>query len=259
MSTYENNNVNTHTDEEISKTSKIISKRSNAFTTLCLIIAVIGCIIFSFIFNITNIIVEGNEAVDANVIRIQSKLMPGENIFKANTVKAASNILSNPQIDTVKIKRVFPATIKISVTECKKVAYIKFASNALAVDKKGKILEVIPLANATDYPVFSGITLSDTTPGEIISSEGNEEGIDILFELMAQLSETDLLSEISSAQIDKYNNTTLILKNNMTVVLGKGNMEYKIAYLKVAYPSNLAHKSGGKFDLSDPNKVILTG
>jgi len=258
MSTYENNNADTHTYEEV-KVNKKASKKSNTFITLCLVAALIGCLMFSFIFDIKNITVEGNETLDANAIKLQSKLIAGENILKADTEKAKENLLKNPWIDTVQVTRIFPDTIKITVSECKKIAYIKFASNALAIDKTGKILEVIPLANATDFPVFSGITLSDTSPGEIISSEGNEEGINVVYELIRCLSETDLPKEIASIDIDKFHNASMILKNNMTVILGKGNLEYKVAYLEVAYPSNLSHKSGGKFDLSDTNKVILTG
>ena len=259
MSTYENENTNTHTQSEKKPSNKKLSKRPNIFIILCLIAAITGCIMFSFIFNITDIVVEGNETIDANIIKIQSKLVTGENILKANTAKARENILKNPIIDTVTIKRVFPGTIKITIAECKKIAYIKFASNALAIDKKGKILEVMPLPQASDLPVFSGVTLNDTTPGETISSHDNQEGIDTIKELIAHLSKTELTGEISTISIDKYNNVTLTLKNEMTVIFGKGNLEYKVAYLEVAYPSDLSHKSGGKFDLSDPNKVILTG
>ena len=257
MSTYETENTNAHTNDEKKPAAKA-KKNSNTFILLCLIVALIGCLMFSFIFDITDIVIEGNQIVDANTIKIQSKLVTGENILKADTKKAKNNIMKNPRIDTVEIVRNFPSTIKITVTECEKVSYIKFASNALAVDKKGKILEVIPITNATDFPIFSGVTLSSTTPGEVISSS-DESGLNVIKELITHLSNTDLLSEIATIQIDKFQNTTLTLKNEMTVHFGKGNLEYKIAYLEVAYPSNLKHKSGGKFDLSDPNKVILTG
>lgn len=259
MSTYENENTTTHTQSEKKPSGKKLSKRPNIYIILCLIVAITGCLMFSFIFNITDIIVEGNETIDANIIKIQSKLITGENILKANTAKAREYILKNPIIDTVTITRIFPGTIKISVSECKKIAYIKFASNALAVDKNGKILEVMPLSQASDYPVFSGVTLSDTTPGETISSHDNQTGIDTIKELISHLSKTALPGEISTINIDKYNNVTMTLKNEMSVIFGKDNLEYKVAYLEVAYPSDLKHKSGGKFDLSDPNKVILTG
>lgn len=259
MSTHEYENTNTHTSSEKTPPKKKISKKPNFFIILCLIAAITGCIMFSFLFNITEIIVEGNETIDANIIIIQSKLTPGENILKQDTKRAKTNIMKNPMIDTVNIVREFPGTIRISVTECKKIAYVKFASNALSIDKNGKILEVMPLSSALDFPVISGVTPSDTTPGEIISSHGNQEGIDTVTELISLLSNTELTSEISSINIDKFNNVSLILKNDMNVIFGKGNLEYKVAYLEVAYPSNLSHKSGGKFDLSDPNKVVLTG
>lgn len=259
MSTYENENTNTHTTPEKKPSSKKLSKKPNIFIILCLVAALTGCTMFSFFFNITDIVVEGNETIDANIIKLQSKLVTGENIFKTNTAKAKEYILKNPMIDTVNISRIFPGTVRITVSECKKIAYVKFASNALAIDKNGKILEVMPLSQASDFPVFSGVTLSDTTPGGIIASHDNQEGINTIVELITYLSKTELTGEISSINIDKYNNVTMILKNEMTVILGKGNLEYKVAYLEVAYPTDLSQKSGGKFDLSDPNKVILTG
>ena len=90
-------------------------------TIFSIIILIAVITIFSLtapIFNITDIQVEGNEKIATDTIISLSGLKKGENIFKFNN-SIIGNIKENNYIESVKISRKLPGTIKITVQERK--------------------------------------------------------------------------------------------------------------------------------------------
>ena len=239
-------------NQNILRKRTTVLKSSNRFIYICLIIALIGCLLFTPIFNVRNIVIEGNEKTSADKIERISGIKKGENILKADTAKAALNIKSIPWIDSVTISRKFPNTITIKVTECKTSAYIKFSGNLIAIDKNGKILEIVSKADSLEYPIVNGITPDEVGLGKTITSKNNQEALNELYLLVNELENNDFIKNISKIEINKNHNIILTLINNITVELGKkDNMSYKISYLKEIY-KHLEDKDSGTLDLSNP-------
>lgn len=111
-------------------------------TVLALIVVAAGVLMVPSL-NITEVYCEGCVNTAPGDIIAAAQIKTGENIFLANIGKAGRSIKGNPLIEEVKIRRVFPNRICISVTERIPAAYVKQGSECVAIDKGGIVLEVI--------------------------------------------------------------------------------------------------------------------
>ncbi len=257
MSTMEKSDKTTHTSKKKNAVKSLLSS-SNKMLIVYLVVALIACIMFSPVFNIKKITIVGNNSVSEDTIKSLSGIKHNENILKTDLNTAASLIKRNPYINTVEISRKFPGTVEINVTECKKCAYIVFANSALAIDKNIKLLEIIPLDKATDLPLIYGVTPQNTAIAAKISC-GDPSKSEALAKLTSGLSKSNISDKIATISFDENSNISMILRNNIKVLLGNGETEYKLACLQAAYPESLSHKTDGTFDITNPNKPILIG
>lgn len=92
-------------------------------------------------FSIKNIIVSNNFNLTADEIVKTSGIFKGNNIFYVSFSKGKDNLLSNPYILDVKLKRKLPSTVMIEVKERKAVFYINIDKKFYVVDKDGVVLE----------------------------------------------------------------------------------------------------------------------
>lgn len=123
-----------------SRRRKIAIRRAVILTLLLVSLLIILCLKLSY-FNISNIQVYNNKIVSSEEIVKLSKINKGTNIFYLNLKSIETNVLENPYLLNVKIKRKIPNTISIDIQEREAVFYIKTENGYLIVDKSGIILE----------------------------------------------------------------------------------------------------------------------
>ncbi|MFD3157430.1 cell division protein FtsQ/DivIB [Haloimpatiens sp. FM7330] len=92
-------------------------------------------------FNIKNIVVVNNKNVTKSDIMDLSNFKIGSNIFYINTKESVTNILSNPYILNVDIKRKLPNQILIKVNERKATFYAYVNKEYYIIDEKSMVLE----------------------------------------------------------------------------------------------------------------------
>lgn len=105
---------------------------------------------FSEVFQIKKVIITGEEKVSKDDIEtvigseLEQKILlfKTKNIFLINSKKIKENILNTfPQIGEVKIKREFPATLNLLITERKEVGIFCRDTTCFLLDKEGVIFE----------------------------------------------------------------------------------------------------------------------
>lgn len=92
-------------------------------------------------FNIKNIEVSGNRNISSKEIVDLSRLSKGNNVFYINVQNGENNILSNPYISEVQIKRKLPSTVQINVKEREALFYNTKDNKYFIVDKNGVVLQ----------------------------------------------------------------------------------------------------------------------
>lgn len=233
------------TTNKVASRPKMNEKKSRLKTAAVKVIAVValfvGAICFlclSPIFNVQKIVVEKNEFIPADTISSLSKIELYKNIFLVDKSKAARNIEKNPYVNSVKIYRKLPGTVRIVIEERQERYLIEFAEGKYAViDGQGYILSVV--GQPKELPILVGVKTSTDT---LINIKNNKARLwdDDLRKLntVANIMETaknyELDGVITKIDIASSTNIKLVLESEQkTVYLGSGNeLNSKIQFLK---------------------------
>ncbi len=144
----------------------------------------------SSFFNVSEILVEGENRVKEERIIELSGLRTGGNIFAIHTNWAKSLVAFDPMIAEVSIKRKLPSTIVIAVTERVPVAFLQSGNSFWQVDADGVALGKLSSLDDVALPMISGV--DDITqavqPGGKIESAQLKTGLEIVAQ-MAQMND----------------------------------------------------------------------
>lgn len=215
------------------KNKKARGPRKLLIATWTIIILILGITIFSLTtptFNTTQIIVEGNNKVAQETILSLSGVKTGENMFRLNKRKISSKIKENKYINSVKIERKLPGTVKIIVEERTVKYQINLINSFAYIDREGYILE-----NSTvkaEVPIIAGLKIDEN---EML----NKERLDI--EDLEKLNDTNQIME-AAKEIEKENkiieidtkypeNYTIYIENKIIQLGSATNLNNKMLYV----------------------------
>ena len=156
-----NGNSNKYVKNNNKKKSKWNKIKKVIFTIfkIFLILAVLaGIFVFLFIspvFNITDIKVENASKISENTYISLSEIQIGENIFKVNKPRVRSLIKYEPYVEEVEVKRNFPGTILLIVTERSPKYLIEKDGMYIYIDKNGYALET--KTETLGLPILKGV------------------------------------------------------------------------------------------------------
>ena len=190
------------------------------------------------IFNVQKIVVEKDELIPADTISSLSKIELYKNIFLVDKSKAVRSIEKNPYVNSVKIYRKLPATVRIVVEERQEKYLIEFAEGKYAViDGQGYILSVVN--QPKELPILVGVKTSTET---LINIKNNRarlwdedlRKLNIVANIMDTAKNYELDGVITKIDIASSTNIKLVLESEQkTVYLGSGNeLNSKIQFLK---------------------------
>ena len=97
------------------------------FVIICTVIAIGFVSLFTPLFGVSEIVVEGNAIVSPETVIKASGIEYGNNFFEVNPVLSQEKISKVAYVDSVKVKRVFPGKIKIIISESSESVYMSFA------------------------------------------------------------------------------------------------------------------------------------
>ncbi len=147
---------------------------------LVFIVASAGVLMFPAL-NITEVYCEG--CVNTNPVDIitSANIETGGNILLANTGRARRTIAENPLIEEVKVRRVFPNKICISVRERTPAAYVMSgAAECAIINEEGIVLEIInddrvrKIVEGNTPPDFEGKQYEEKTDADDESAAEEE-------------------------------------------------------------------------------------
>ena len=110
----------------------------------------------SLIFPTQNIIIENNHIIDARELIEELQYLIGGSLFFINKEKIKEHINNNQFISSFRLKKIYPDSIKIIVTEKEPVAiYIK-GKDKFYLSEKGELIKFIYLKDYINLPNVFG-------------------------------------------------------------------------------------------------------
>lgn len=221
------------TEEQIKRNRKI-----KTLIKLILLLAVIaGIIIYlmlSPIFNIKNIIVEGNSSISSEQIISLSKVQKETNLFKVSNKDTTASIKENPYVKSVEIRRKLPDTITFVITERVATYMLEYGGSYAYIDNQGYILEI----SANTKEGLAKIVGYETVQDEIVPGnrlcENDLEKLNTVLRITVSAKTNQFDSLITSINIGDSNNYKLYLDTEQkTVYLGDcTNLDTRMLYVK---------------------------
>lgn len=226
------NNKKKKSKKEVKNTKKLTKKQELAIRKrkillkiikwLTLMVIIIGGVIYAMLspmFNIHEIVVQGNSKISSETITSLSGLSIDENIFKYRTSEVIEKIKQEAYINTVEVKRKLPNTVEITVDERKATYKLQYGNAYAYINNQGYILEVTSVKGT--IPLITGYYTSQENikVGNRLSTEDLERLEDVL-EIMEAASSVDkkLKNSIKGIDISDKNNYVLDLKNEKKIV-----------------------------------------
>ena len=220
------------------KQARQIKKVKKALINVSLIILIITAItlfLLSPIFSIENISIKNNEKLSQEEIISLSQIEKGTNLFKIRNAEIKNNIKENAYVDEVKVNRILPNTIEITVTE-RQVAYLlEYGSSYAYIDEQGYILE-ISSENITDKIKIRGYktTEDNIKPRNRLIKEDLNKLNDVAI-ITDTAKNSGINAQITSINIENQNEYSLYMESEKkTVHIGSiSNLDTKMLYLQV--------------------------
>lgn len=219
-----------------SKTKKKKSKIANVAKWFMLFVLLIGSIIYflmSPLFNIKQIDVLQNAKISDDEIISLSQIVPNENIFKIIDWQIKNDIKQNAYIDEVKIKRVLPDKLQITVTERTTTYMIECINSYAYINNQGYILEISK--EKLNVPIITGqnTILEEIKPGNRLQEEDLHK-LETVIKIIETANSYDIGNQITKINIEDKNNYEVFLEGEKKIAyLGDAsNINTRILYLK---------------------------
>ena len=229
-------------------------KRRKRFIISVLVVGIAIGILFTPIFNLKYVEVNGAEGISEIEIGDTASLILGTSIFKYNINKVAENIEKMSYVEEAEVIRKYPNKIIINIKEKRPIGFIQWNKDYIVIDSKGFCLEFIS-QKPTWLTDILNVKIAAAEPGKKITVE-NITLFDEIMELLSAIYNNEINFPIASVykEKDDYYITTGEL---ITVKLGSADqIDSKMAMLKEVIKQIPADKPG-LIDATNSEKIYF--
>ncbi|GAB4332298.1 MAG: hypothetical protein Kow0089_00110 [Desulfobulbaceae bacterium] len=237
------------------------------FVVLLLLWSGFNLLARSDIFRLTEVEVAGNRTVDKEQILKSSGLRRGVNLLRLDPGQIGARIAADPWIEDVQVKRRWPSSVQIIVTEYKPFALVNLERDGVRqlyyMDRKGTVFAVAAAERDLDYPVVNGAGLVDDMDGKRL--RGGTLGAAALEFLRLTASGNQVLpaQAVSEIGVDPEDGLTVYLVDHpFPIYMGKSDIRTRfrrlVKVLARLYKTDEIHDvTAIRMDYGE-NKILVT-
>ncbi len=156
---------------------------SVGLTAFCLTAAGFLALLLTPVFDVQTVTVTGNRTLASEDIVKGSGIVTGTNIFQVSLRAVSDRLTSMEGIDTVKVRRSLPSTIRITVAEGSPLVYVERDGGFVGITADGKVVDVAEAGTGAAAVLASGYAgasplngSEDETVGDDGENAGDEDG-----------------------------------------------------------------------------------
>lgn len=180
----------------------------------------------------------------------------GDSLLKLELQHVAEQLEKNPWIEKLKVRRRFPGTLSIEITERVPVAVVNMGY-LYYLDAKGEIFKPLTEGDRLDFPVLTGITEEDL----LKDADGTKKMLTTALGIMDLLKKGRVfrLSDVSEIHLDKgYGFTLFTAQGGIPVKLGNSDFEGKLARFSRIYQELTTQLTSLEYvDLNYADKIVV--
>lgn len=220
-----------------------------------LVALVMGATVF---FRVEEMVVAGNVRYSAQQVIDATGILQGDNLFGMNKFDTARQIRRQlPYIEGVNIRRGWPDTLIITVTECQAAARLAGEEGEWLISRSGKVLEMARYAR-TDVIRVDGINLVQPEAGSpLVVREGQQARGDGLLALLQALEQCGMSKKVTWIDMSSAAYTRMDFAERFTVKLPvNGDFNYLLSAMDKAV-ATLEEYETGNLDLTVKDYTVV--
>lgn len=237
-------------------------KRKRVFILMCFILCCAGLTLLVFkapFFKITKVVCEGENILAEKQIIAKSQIEKGRNIFSVSMSKTKERIMELSYVSEVNVKRVFPATVKITVKECKPRAYIAYEKKFALIDYSGKILEMPKTNDKYKVMTIKGVKIKSPEIGGYIKNE-DDKRIKYCTDALEILEKNKLIEKVKEIDLTRITGIKINYDNRIYANCGSygnyDNFSYKLNILRHLINEEISEYEKVEVDLTMEETVV---
>ena len=181
---------------------------------------------------------------------------PGDDMFSLRLRRIGGELAKNPWVEKVKVRRYFPHTLAIELTEREPVAVVNMGY-LYYLDAKGEVFKPLHEGDRLDFPLVTGVSEEDMAR----DPAGSREALQGTLRLVATLKGGGAfrLDDVSEIHYDKgFGYTLFTVHGGVPVRIGTGDFEAKLARLARIFPQLQEQMAQMEYiDLDYNDKIIV--
>jgi cell division protein FtsQ len=186
------------------------------------------------LLTISKITVSGNSRISRGEVVTLLDGLRGQNMLTADLEGWRRKLLDSPWVADAAIRRVFPGTVSVAISERQPLGIGRINDTLYLVDQRGTVIdEYGPNYAEFDLPIIDGLAAHASADGMLV----DESRATLAGRLLSDLSRRpDLAKRVSQIDVTDAHDAVLILKNDTVLVrVGDSNFIDRLqAYLDLA-------------------------
>lgn len=159
-------------------------------------------------FRISGVAVHGTVHLAADEVRALVKGIEGQSIFRVKLDEYQLRVLDNPWVSAATLRRVFPSTVDIAVTERTPLVLGRWNGQLYLVDATGTIIDAAgPQYAGFDLPIVDGLLTDESNGGK-----ADPRRAELTERLLTDLApRADLRRRVSQVDVSDPRNAVVLL------------------------------------------------
>lgn len=234
--------------------------RFGVFYKLMAVVAVLGAVVMgaTVFFRVEEMVVVGNARYTAQQVIDATGIVQGDNLFGMNKFETARQIRKKlPYIEGVNIRRGWPDSLIITVTECEAAARVTGERGQWLISKSGKLLE-LTRNNGDDVIRIDGLNAVQPEAGlPLMVREEQQIRGDALLELLQTLDSVGRLKQVTYIDMTSPSRILMDLDGRFVVKLPvDGDFAYLLGAMGQAV-AKLEEYETGTLDLTVKDYTVV--
>ncbi|MEG1547550.1 MAG: FtsQ-type POTRA domain-containing protein [Clostridia bacterium] len=217
--------------------------------TLIVLVAVLS--LTYFLLLVDSVVVVGNEQISTEDVLSIADIRPGVHMWLADVRGAINALKQIPYIKKADIQRIYPGTIRITITERVGRAVIIGMNSIALIDEDGYVLAIDSSANTEGLMRVVGMGSAGFQVSQRLGEETDFNSRALVMIIQA-LTRHDLAKSISRLDISNALSMYMTTVSGFNVQLGQpDNIDEKLEKLAIVLPELIARNiTGGTINLS---------
>ncbi|XVA04155.1 cell division protein FtsQ/DivIB [Prescottella equi] len=203
-------------------------------TVAVLIVALTATLWFSPLMSVRSVEFVGDGVLSSEEVLAQAGIQEGRPLLRVDTAAAAQRVAGMPRVAEARVRREYPSTVVVSVTERIPVVFFDSPEGTHLMDENGVDFAIEP-------PPFGVVRLATPTPGR------DDHATQAALEVLGALPES-VRFQVSEVAAPTISSVSVTLVDGRVVVWGSADGSER----KSAVVSVLLTQPGRIFDVSSP-------